>query len=138
MYSDGRIDCDHVSGLFTRRMSAGPDGVRDPVPNNSATSKAGTLIGVSGSSVRPIVISFSSSSRHQRAVLLVTDGCRQTATRVIVAHASRAISLFNLDRNHAAVRSPEVRRDRDHISPATLRRWRCLASRGMYRRTCAG
>ena len=41
-------------------MSAGPDGVRDPVPNNFAASKAGTLIGFSGSSVRPIVISFSS------------------------------------------------------------------------------
>ena len=34
------------------------------------------------------------SSRHQRAGQLVTGGCRQTATRVIVAHASRAISLF--------------------------------------------
>jgi hypothetical protein len=30
---DGRIDCDHVSGLLTRLMTAGPDGVRDPVPN---------------------------------------------------------------------------------------------------------
>src|SRR5271163_1212359 len=41
-------------------MSAGPDGFRDPAPNNFAASKAGTLIGFSGSSVRPIVISFSS------------------------------------------------------------------------------
>ena len=30
--TDGRIDCDHVSGLFMR-LTAGPDGVRDPVPN---------------------------------------------------------------------------------------------------------
>jgi hypothetical protein len=29
---DGRIDCDHVSGLFMRLMTAGPDGFRDPVP----------------------------------------------------------------------------------------------------------
>ena len=29
--------------------------------------------------------------------------------RVIVAHASRAISLFNHDRSRAAVRSPEAR-----------------------------
>jgi transposase-like protein len=35
--SDGRIDCDHVSGLFSRRMTAGPDGIRDPAPNSSAT-----------------------------------------------------------------------------------------------------
>src|SRR4051794_8364843 len=35
--SDGRIDCDHVSGLFSRRMTAGPDGIRDPAPNTSAT-----------------------------------------------------------------------------------------------------
>jgi hypothetical protein len=61
------------------------------------------------------------SSRHQRAGQLVTGGCRQTATRVIVAHASRAISLFNPDRNHAAVRSPEARRDRHYRSPATIR-----------------
>jgi hypothetical protein len=66
------------------------------------------------------------SSRHQRAVQLVADRCRQTATRVIVADAGRAISLFNPDRNRAAVRSPEARQDRGHRSPATLRRWRCL------------
>jgi hypothetical protein len=35
--SDGRIDCDHVYGLLTRLMTAGPDGVRDPVPNTRAT-----------------------------------------------------------------------------------------------------
>jgi hypothetical protein len=29
--SDGRVDCDHVSGLFTRFMTAGPDGVRDEI-----------------------------------------------------------------------------------------------------------
>jgi hypothetical protein len=34
---DGRIDCDHVFGLLTRLMTAGPDGVRDPVPNTRAT-----------------------------------------------------------------------------------------------------
>jgi hypothetical protein len=41
-------------------MTAGPDGVRDPVPNMDAASKAGATSGFSGSSVRPIVISFGS------------------------------------------------------------------------------
>jgi hypothetical protein len=41
---------------------------------------------------------------------------------------SWAISLFNPDRNHVAARSHAARRDRDQISPATLRRWRCLGS----------
>src|SRR4249919_4228480 len=41
-------------------MTAGPDGIRDPNPNTSAASKAGAPNGFSGSSVRPIVISFSS------------------------------------------------------------------------------
>jgi hypothetical protein len=31
--SDGRVDCVHVSGLLMRPMTAGPDGIRDPVPN---------------------------------------------------------------------------------------------------------
>ena len=31
---DGRFDCDHVSGLKRGAMTAGPDGVRDPVPNS--------------------------------------------------------------------------------------------------------
>ena len=59
--SDGRYDCDHVCGLCRRgTMSAGPDGVRDPLPSNDAASKAAVRNGFCGSSVRPIVISFSS------------------------------------------------------------------------------
>jgi hypothetical protein len=38
--SDGWVDCGHVSGLFTRRMTAGPDGIRDPVPNTRAALKS--------------------------------------------------------------------------------------------------
>jgi hypothetical protein len=41
-------------------MSAGPDGFRDPAPNNDAASKAVASAGFSGSSVRPIVISLRS------------------------------------------------------------------------------
>jgi len=52
--SDAWVDCDHVSGLSTRRMTAGPDGIRDPVPNNQAASKATGPSGFFGSSVRPI------------------------------------------------------------------------------------
>jgi hypothetical protein len=40
---------------FTQLMNAGPDGVRDPVPNTDAASKAGATSGFSASSVRPIV-----------------------------------------------------------------------------------
>jgi DNA invertase Pin-like site-specific DNA recombinase len=58
--ADGRIDCEHVSGLLTRRHVRWPRWGPRPVPNNFAALKAGTLIGFSGSSVRPIVISFSS------------------------------------------------------------------------------
>ena len=39
-------------------MAAGPDGIRDPAPNNRAAWRAAALAGFSGSSVRPIVISF--------------------------------------------------------------------------------
>jgi len=40
-------------------MAAGPDGFRDPVPSKPAASKAIDRNGFSGSTVRPIVISFS-------------------------------------------------------------------------------
>ena len=39
-------------------MTAGPDGVRDPVPNSPAASRATGFNGISGSSVRPIAISL--------------------------------------------------------------------------------
>ena len=41
-------------------MAAGPDGIRDPAPNKLAASKAVAPDGFSRSSVRPMVISFSS------------------------------------------------------------------------------
>ena len=41
-------------------IAAGPDGIRDPAPNRLAASQAAVLDGFSGSSVRPMVISFSS------------------------------------------------------------------------------
>jgi hypothetical protein len=41
-------------------MTAGPDGIRDPVPNKVAAFMAVESDGLSGSSVRPIVISLSS------------------------------------------------------------------------------
>jgi hypothetical protein len=37
--SDGWVDCDHVFGLRRGIMTAGPDGIRDPVPNNQAASR---------------------------------------------------------------------------------------------------
>jgi hypothetical protein len=92
---DGRIDCDHVSGLLTRLMTAGPDGVRDPVPNTWAASKACAPNGFSGSSVRPIVISFSSFIPAATRSRTVLDGYLSAFPRVIVARASRANSLVN-------------------------------------------
>src|SRR5258707_6928865 len=41
-------------------MTAGPDGIRDPAPNKVAAFTAVESDGFSGSSGRPIVISFSS------------------------------------------------------------------------------
>jgi len=32
------VECVHVSGLLTRYMTAGPDGIRDPIPNSTAAS----------------------------------------------------------------------------------------------------
>ena len=43
-------------------LAAGPDGFRDPIPNNDAASRAIASVGFTGSSVRPIVISFRSST----------------------------------------------------------------------------
>jgi hypothetical protein len=123
--SDGRVDCEHVSGLLTRHDVRWPDGVRDPVPNNFAASRAGTLIGFSGSSVRPIVISFSSvtpASTH------ASDDDQRTpvlATRVIVTHAARAIPLLDHARGPVAARPPGVQRDRVRRSPARRRRTHC-------------
>src|SRR5215213_283246 len=48
------------------------DGIRDPVPNSCAASRATGLCGFSGSSVRPIVISlrsFTPASTRARAGL---------------------------------------------------------------------
>ena len=55
------------SACWRGTMTAGPDGFRDPVPNSPSASKARTLTGFSGSSVRPIVISMSSLTRQPRA-----------------------------------------------------------------------
>ena len=74
---DGRIDCEHVSGLCRRgTMSAGPDGIRDPAPNSFAASKAGTLIGFSGSRFDRSSSQSALSSRHQRALMVMTSKCQ--------------------------------------------------------------
>jgi hypothetical protein len=70
-----------------RLMTAGPDGVRDPFPNTFAASKAFAGSGFSGSSVRPIVISFSSFTPASTRVRAVFGGCLSAFPRVIVTHA---------------------------------------------------
>ena len=67
--------------------AAGPDGVRDPNPNTNAALKACAPNGFSGSSVRPIVISFSSFPPASTRVLAVLDDCRPAVARVIATHA---------------------------------------------------
>src|ERR1700712_692099 len=125
-YSAGRIDCDHVFGLLTRLMTAGPAGGRDPVPNHRAASKACAPNGFSGSSVRPIVISFSSFIPASTRVWTVLSSCLSVCPRVVATDAISAIPILNPDRNRAVVRSSEARQDRGHRSPAMPRRWRCL------------
>src|SRR5271170_7507603 len=98
--------------------AAGPDGVRDPNPNMNAALKAFAPNGFSGSSVRPIVISFSSFTPASRRVQAVLDDCRPAVARVIATHAVWAIPLLNPGRSRVAVRSPEARQDRAQISPA--------------------
>jgi hypothetical protein len=60
------------------------DGIRDPDPNTDAASQAVATQGFTGSSVRPIVISFGSltpaSTRVQRSPAV----CRSAVTRVFV------------------------------------------------------
>ncbi len=106
-------------------MSAGPDGIRDPAPNNFAASKAGTLIGFSGSSVRPIVISFSSFIPASTRAYGDDRQTPASATRVIVTHAVWAIPLRNHVRSPLAARPPEARRDRVQQSLARPRRAHC-------------
>ena len=57
-------------------MSAGPDGIRDPAPNSFAASKAGTLIGFSGSRFDRSSSQSALSSRHQRALTAMTSKCQ--------------------------------------------------------------
>jgi hypothetical protein len=107
-------------------MAAGPDGVRDPVPNSPAASRAIGFNGVSGSSVRPIAISFRSFT------LASTRGSSDdlkpvVPPRVIVAHADRAIPLFNHGRSLAVVLSSEDQKGRTRRSPARPPPWRCPA-----------
>src|SRR5271166_643401 len=47
--------------------------------------------------------------------------------RVIVTHASRAISMFNRGQSRAAVQSPEAQRDRGRRWLLRPRPWRCPA-----------
>jgi hypothetical protein len=97
-------------------------------PNTRAASKACAPSGFSGSSARPIVISCSSFTPTSTRVRTTLSRWLSVLPRVIATDADSAIPILNPDRNHVAVRSREARRDRDHISPAVLRRPRCLAS----------
>jgi hypothetical protein len=70
----------------------------------NAALKAFAPNGFSGSSVRPIVISFSSFTRASTRVPAVLDDCRPAVARVIATHAVCAIRLLNPGRSRVAVR----------------------------------
>jgi len=111
------------------------------MPNSPAASKAETLNGFSGSSVRPIVISLSSFTLASTRGSGSTSWCQSAVTRVIapsagipadrsrsvgtfasLAHACRAIPLLNHARSPWAARPPGAPTDRVHQSPARPRR----------------
>ena len=89
--SDGRIDCDHVSGLLARQHGRWPRWVPRSSPKQARGLEAETLDGVSGSSVRPIVISFSSFTPASTRAPAALGGYPFAATRVIATHAVWAI-----------------------------------------------
>src|SRR5215213_649544 len=109
-------------------MTAGPDGIRDPVPNTDAAWRAVAPHGFSGSSVRPIVISFRSVTPASTRAWTVWGEHLAVLAHVVRGPVPvRAISLFNPGQSRAAVRLPATRRGRDRRSPATPRRWHCRA-----------
>jgi len=57
-------------------MAAGPDGSRDPAPNKPAASRAMDPTSFSGSSVRPIVISFNTFTRQRPVARAAVGVCR--------------------------------------------------------------
>jgi len=104
-----RRDLKHEGTVEMDRAYFGPDWVRDPVPNNDATSKAMARSGFFGSSVRPIVISFSSF------IPAATRGSGGQPARRAARYARSfdpavwVILLLNLARSPSVVRSPGVR-----------------------------
>src|ERR1700676_4917375 len=76
-------------------MSAGPDGIRDPAPNNFA-GESRHANRVSGSSVRPIVISISSFIPALTRAYGDGQHMPTPVTRVIVTHAVWAIPLLSI------------------------------------------
>ena len=124
--SDGRVDCDHVSGLC--------DAAPCPLAQMGSAIQPQTTTRLrkpwhgTGSLDRRFDRSSSHSAlspRHQRTRAAFTGRYRQAAARVIVAHAVWAILLFNHGRSLVAVRSPEAQRDRIRQSPARHRREHC-------------
>ena len=131
--SDAWVDCDHVFGLLTRHHDRWPRWNPRSGPKQSSGLRATGFNGLSGSSIRPIVISVSSFTP---ASTRGSGGDRLwpiTPPRVLVTLAGlagRAIWLVNHGRNPAAVQSSEAPRDRARQSPVTPRPWRHLADSG--------
>jgi len=109
---DGRIDCDHLSGLLTRHHDRWPRWVPRSSPKQSG--------GLEGRDTKRVLWIVGSTDRH--LIQLLHPGtlarlrrCAANAgpaTHVIVTHAARAIPLLNHVRSPLAVRPPEARRDR--------------------------
>src|SRR5450631_1488052 len=111
--SDGRFDCDHVSGLFG--AAAWPLAQMGSAIQSQTSPRLREPLTRTDSLDRRFDRSSSLSALtpwHRRVLQAVTGPCRPALARVIVAHAVRAISLLNHGRSHAAARSPEARTDR--------------------------
>ena len=106
-------------------MAAGPDGFRDPAPNNEAALKAVAGTGSLDHRFDRSSSHSALSSRHRRALPAAGGDDRRALVRVIVTRAVWAISVFNHGRSRAAVGSPEARRDRVRRSHARPRRSHC-------------
>ena len=109
---------------LTRRMTAGPDGVRDPVLNTDAAWRAVAPHRFSGSSVRPIVISLRSFTPAPTRAWAALGDRRAVLARIVRDPVPvRTVFLFSRGRSRGVARRPAARRGRVRRSPAAPARW---------------
>src|SRR5215217_1890611 len=105
------VESVHVSGLLTRCMTAGPDGVRDPIPNSPAAlggRDSYRVLWIVGSTDRHLVALFHPGINARSGGF----GERLIALTCVVRDPMpvRAIPLFSRGRSRVVVRVPATRR----------------------------